>query len=464
MATLDDRVPVWRTMLVFIVPLLLSSILQAASGTITNIYLARLIDMRAFAAGATILPVLYLLVSLIVGLSSASSIVVGQAKGAGDEDGIRRAAGTGLVVAFGCGSIVGGVAFVFVEQILLAVGVPRDILPGAMAYARVSFATMPILFVFYAYSGLLRGLGDSRTPLVVLSVTEVLFIGTTPLLILGAFGLPRLGIAGMPVANAFGMLASTMGLWIWLEARRSPLSFGAVARHLWPDWNLTRKLFHIGVPTGVQMMVVSLAEVAVISFVNRFGSQATAAFGAVNQLLTYIQFPAQCLAAAAGVFGAQSVGAGRLDRLPQVARNGFLLNYAIGGGAVALCYVFARPLLSLFLTDQGTLGTAQGLLYIALWGYVVYGNTSVLTGLMRSNGTVLWPTIANVSAIWAVQVPLAWALSHGPLGLQGIWVAYPVAFCCAFVAVFALYQRLWSPRLRMTGGPADLTRLLAYFV
>ena len=455
MAKLDDRVPVWRTMLIFVVPLLVSSVLQSASGTITNIYLARLIDMRAFAASAVMLPLLYLLISLIVGVSSAASVLVGQAHGAEDERGVERAAGTTLAFAVCAGIVIGAVALAFERQILLAVGTPPDIMPDALAYAWVSFATLPVLFAFMVYTALLRGLGDSRTPLVVLAISEVIFIGSTPLLILGIWGLPRLGVAGMPAANAIAMLVGLIVQWVWLEVRRSPLAFGRVAARLWPDRTLLVKLIRIGIPTGVQMMVVSLAEVAVLTFVNRFGSEATAAFGAVNQLLTYIQFPASCIAGGAAVFASQSIGAGRLDRVGPIARAGIALNFAIGGGAIALCYVFSRPLLSLFITAAATVDVAQNLMFIALWSYVIYGCTSVLTGLMRANGTVLWPTAMNVIAIWAVQVPVAWALSSGPLGLRGIWTAYPVAFTCAFVAVWTYYRRGW---LRRLAPPPSLTR------
>jgi Na+-driven multidrug efflux pump len=86
-------------------------------------------------------------------------------------------------------------------------------------------------------------------------------------------------------------------------------------------------------------------------------------------------------------------------------------------------------------------------LFIALWSYVVYGSTSVLTGLMRANGTVLWPTAIGIGAIWAVEIPSAWLLSNGPLGLSGVWVAFPLAFVAAFLAAFAYYRWVWSPHV-----------------
>ena len=112
---------------------------------------------------------------------------------------------------------------------------------------------------------------------------------------------------------------------------------------------------------------------------------------------------------------------------------------------------FSRPLLTLFITQSATVDMAQNLMFIALWSYVIYGCTSVLTGLMRANGTVLWPTAVNVLAIWGSKSPWRGPSRRGPLGLRGIWVAYPVAFACAFVIVWVYYRRGW---LRTLAVPA----------
>jgi putative MATE family efflux protein len=446
----DDRVPIWRAMLMFLLPLLLSSISQAISGSFNNFYLGRLIGMHAFAAGAAILPVLYLLISLIVGISSASSILIGQAYGASDETRLLRAAGTTLSFATVSGIVIATLAVAFNRTIVVLVGTPPDIVDDAVRYAQILFATIPILFIFVAYTTFLRGTGDSRTPLVILLITEAIFIVLTPFLIRGALGVPGLGIVGPPIANATAMAGGVIIEWIWLEMRGNPLALRKVLPHAWPDGKILANLIRIGIPTGFQMMMVALSEVAVLTFVNRFGSQATAAYGAVNQIITYVQFPANSLGITATILGAQAIGAQRIDRLRRIARAGFLLNYAVGGSLIVICYVFAHPLLSLFIADPNTLEVAYGLLLITLWSYIIYGNTSVLSGLIRSNGTVLWPTLIGILAIWAIEVPVAWILSTGPLGLRGIWVAYPIAFVAAFLATYVFYRRIWMQRIVAT--------------
>ena len=289
----------------------------------------------------------------------------------------------------------------------------------------------------------MRGIGDSRSPLIVLIASTIVGAGLTPLLIHGAFGLAPMGIVAAPVANTVSTFVGLVGLLIALERNDSPLAFSKIRHYLRIEMPLLITLVRLGIPTGIQFVMVSLSEIAVISFVNRFGSPATAAYGAVNQIVSYVQFPAISIGITASIFGAQSIGAGRTDRLRTIVRAGVTLNYIIGGILIAIVYALGREILSLFVTDAATLDMARDLLYITLWSYVIFGNTSVLSGMMRSSGKVLWPTIIQIVAIWAVEVPIAFVLSHGSLGLRGVWIAYPITFITALALQSAYYFGVW---------------------
>jgi putative MATE family efflux protein len=232
----------------------------------------------------------------------------------------------------------------------------------------------------------------------------------------------------------------------WLTWKRHPLAPDReLLRDLWPDWPTVRSIVRIGIPTGVQLVMVSLSEIAVISFVNRYGSDATAAYGAVNQVASYVQFPAISIGIAASIFGAQSIGAGRLDRLGGIIRSAVGLNYAIGGVLIATAYALSWVILGLFLTQKHTLDIAHSLLMITLWSYLIFGNNAVLSGIMRSSGTVLWPTLLAILSIWAVEVPVAYYLSN-LVGIDGIWIAYPVAFIANLCFQSVYYFGFWKRR------------------
>ncbi|HTD32879.1 MAG TPA: MATE family efflux transporter [Candidatus Elarobacter sp.] len=446
---LDDSRPVWRSMLVFLVPLMLSNILQSASGTIGSIYLGRLIGVRALAAASSFFPIIFFMIAFFIGIASASSVLIGQAYGARDEERLKAVAGTTLAVSIGSGVLVAIGSIWFLPPLLHLIGTPADVFGDALAYAHVLFYSLPLLFVYIAYTTFVRGTGDSRTPFLALIVSTVLILAFTPALIRGWLGLPQLGIVGAGLANVFANFVALVFLLVALAREKNPLALDmSIVRHMNIEPKLLATLVRIGIPTGIQMVMVSLAEVAVISLVNRFGSGATAAYGAVNQIVSYVQFPAISIGIAASIFGAQSIGAQRFDRLRKIARAGITLNWVICGILIVVVYLLNDAILSLFITDPKVVATAHELLAITLWSYVIFGTSAVLSGLMRSSGTVLWPTALSVLAIWGVEVPVAYALAPH-YGLRGVWFAYPVAFCASLLFQTTFYYAFWR-RKRLT--------------
>jgi len=443
---IDDSKPVWRPLLVFLIPLMLAQTVQSASQTFTSIFLGRMIGVGALAAASSIFPMLFFMLSFFIGIASGSAVLIGQAYGAHDQRRLERVAGTTLTFAIVSGFGVGILGLVFDSAILHLIGTPPDIFDQAAAYARIIFLTLPITFVYLTYTTFMRGVGDSQTPFVTLIGTTLLSIALTPALIRGAFGIPPLGLIAAPIASMTATSLGIVAMLIYLQRRDHALAFGTFRRSMGIDLPTLRALVRIGVPTGVQMVTVSLSEIAVISFVNRFGSNATAAYGAVNQVVSYVQFPAITIGIAASIFGAQAIGAQRMDRLAKIVRASVTLNYIIGGILIAIVYTLGEPILSLFLVDPATLHIADELLKITLWSYLIFGNTSVLSGVMRSSGTVLYPTLLTIVSIWGVEVPVAYALSHGPLGLRGVWYAYPIAFICALIFQSTYYFVFWKRR------------------
>jgi putative MATE family efflux protein len=436
--------PMWQLLLVFLVPLMLSNVLQSASQTMAAIWIGRLISTQALAAVSAIFPIIFFLFSFLIGIASGSTILIGQAFGAGDHQRVKRIAGTAIGAALYAGILIAVVGTLVTPFLLSVLATPPDIIAQSGAYAKVVFLTMPLLCAYIVYTSVLRGTGDSATPFYVLIVSSVLTIALTPLFILGWFGLPKLGILSAAIA---GFLASGIALaWmiVYLHLRKHLLRFDReMLADLRIDFSILRTIVRIGVPAGLQFVMISLAEIAVLSFVNRFGSPATAAYGAVNQVVSYVQFPAISIGISASIFGAQCIGAKREDKLGSVIRSAVTLNYCIGASIIAICYAFAWNILGWFIVDPPTLGIAHQLLMITLWGYVLFGNNAVLSGIMRGSGDVVWPTAISICAIWGIEVPAAYLLMRH-FGLDGVWMGYPIAFAGGLALQFCYYEFVWK--------------------
>jgi putative MATE family efflux protein len=444
-AAMPPKTPpvLWKVYLAFLVPMIISNILQALSGTVNNIYLGQMLGVQAMAAVSAFFPVIFFLIAFMIGLGAGASVLIGQAWGAKEPERVRAIAATTLMVGVYAGLAVALFGGTFTDAMLRALGTPADILPDAIAYARVTLVAAPGIFVFLLVTSMLRGVGDTKTPLKTLCISTVVGLIVTPALIQGWLGLPRLGVVSGAYAAVLSYLIA-MGWTAWYLLRHQhPLAPNAAFRkYLRIDMTILKKVLRIGLPTGLSMITISLAEIAVLFLVNRYGSQATAAYGAVNQIVSYVQFPAISIAITASILGAQAIGAGRGHTLGRIARTGIVMNLVLTGSLVALGYLFSRSMLGLFITDPAVVEMAQGLLHIMLWSSVVMGMSMVLSGLMRASGTVLVPTAISMFAIACVEVPVAWALSRS-YGLDGIWAAYPVAFLVMLGLQTAYYRGVW---------------------
>lgn len=438
--------PLWKAFLVFLGPMILSNVLQALSGTLNNIYLGQMLGVGALAAVAAFFPILFLFISFTIGLGAGASVLIGQAYGAQKLDTVKAVAGTTLTVSILFGALVAVFGGAFTGPVLKLVGTPADILPDATAYARIMLIAMPGLFIFLLMTSMMRGVGDTVTPLYALTLSTVTGLLVTPALIRGWFGLPQLGVVSGAYASIISFLVALAWLAVYMRRRKHPLAPDAVLlRHLRIDWKLLRSVLKIGIPSGVQLILVSLAEIAVLALVNSFGSDATAAYGTVNMVINYVQFPAISIAITVSILGAQAIGAGRVETLGVITKTGIQLSLIITGGLVAICYLFSRTLIGFFITSEPVIELAQTLLHIVLWSYIIFGMSSVLAGVMRASGTVLMPTLISIVAIVVVEVPVAYYLS-GIYGINGVWAAYPIAYIVMLMLQASYYQFVWRKK------------------
>ncbi|MFD0768819.1 MATE family efflux transporter [Bacillus sp. CGMCC 1.60114] len=435
-------------MSMFLIPLLLSNVLQSLGQLFGMVVVGRWLGINDLAAISAFFPLFFLLISFVIGIGSGSSILIGQAFGARNEERLKAIVGTTLTFTFVLGMVLAIIGRVFTMDIMRLVGTPENIINISVDYARILFISMPILFLYFAYTTFMRGTGDSKTPFYFLIVSTGLNMVLLPILIFGWLGLPKLGVYGAAYASVISTIVTFIILLVYLRKTKHPLQFDATVRkYLRMDWDLSKLLLRLGIPASINMILVSLSEIAVISFVNRFGSDATAAYGVVNQVASYVQMPAVSLGITVSIFAAQSIGANQFDRLQKVIRAGLVMNYVIGGILISFIYLFSKEILALFLTSQSTIDIAHSLIMITLWSYLIFGHAQIIGATMRASGTVLWPTIFAVISIWGVEVPVAYFLSyHTSLGIKGIWIGYPAAFIVSLLLQYGYYRLSWKKK------------------
>ncbi|MBG9836280.1 MULTISPECIES: MATE family efflux transporter [Bacillus cereus group] len=440
--------PIWKSMSMFLVPLLLSNVLQSVGQLFGMVVVGRWLGVNDLAAISAFFPLFFLLVSFVIGIGSGSSILIGQAFGAKNEDRLKAIVGTTLTFTFIIGVVLAIVGSIFAMDIMRLMGTPENIIEISVHYARILFISMPVLFLYFAYTTFMRGTGDSKTPFYFLIVSTALNMILLPILIFGWLGAPKLDVYGAAYASVISTVITFIVMLVYLKKKNHPLQLDSTVRkYLRMDGELLKLLLRLGIPASINMILVSLSEIAVIAFVNRYGSDATAAYGVVNQVASYVQMPAVSLGITVSIFAAQSIGANQFDRLQKVVKAGIIMNYVIGGVLISLIYLFSRDILSLFLTSQTTIEIAHSLVMITLWSYLIFGHAQIISATMRASGTVLWPTVIGVVSIWLVEVPVAYYLSyHTSLGIEGIWIGYPAAFIVSLILQYAYYKLSWQKK------------------
>ncbi len=443
MDTSTGRLP--RRFLTFLGPLVLTNLIQALGGTVIIIYLGQLLGAQALAAAVSFFPLFMCCIAFVIGLGAGSSVLIGQAWGARNLDKVRRVAGSVLVGGFALACTVAAVGAAGIGDLLRVLGTAPEVLPEATAYARVLFLAMPVLFVHMLYAALLRGLGDTTTPLRALALASGLWILLTPALILGWLGLPRMGTASAGWASLIGNTVAIAWLAWHLHGKDHLLALCHLRPHLRWDRSLLGTVARLGVPTGLFFITSSLADVMLLRLINGHGWQATAAWGTVNQLMAYVQLPAMSVAMASSVFAAQAIGGRRPEEVTLITRVGLWMNLALTGGLAALVALASPWAVSLFTADPAVVSLAATVLRITVWGSLAFGFASVFTGVMRASGTVRIPTIISLSCLAFLLVPLGYVLQSF-WGLKGIWACYPLTYLCALLLQATYFHAVWRRR------------------
>ena len=435
--------PLWQIYLIFLAPMVLSNFLQSFSGTLNGIYVGQLLGTQALAAVSGMFPIVFFFIALVIGLGAGASVLIGQAWGARETAMVKQITGATLTLGALIGLAAAVLGSLLARPALQALGTPADVLEEAVGYARVMMLIMPLLLVFILFTQILRGVSDTVSPLLALMVSTAVGLLLTPALILGWTGLPPMGIQSAAYAGLVGNVLAMLFLVLRLRHKNhvmAPDRELLAALRLNPE--ILGKVLRIGLPTGVQMVVLSLSELVILALVNSHGSQATAAYGAVTQIVNYVQFPALSIAITASILGAQAIGAGRIERIGAILRTGLLINLCLTGALIVLGYVLSHWLLGLFITDVDARVRAEHLLHIMLWSILVFGFQAVIGGIMRASGVVLVPMGITIFCVLCIELPVAYAL-NAHFGLEGVWMAFPVTYIAMLALQTAYYRLVW---------------------
>jgi putative MATE family efflux protein len=306
-------------------------------------------------------------------------------------------------------------------------------MPQAVLYLRIYFSGIIIFFGYNGTSAVLRGLGDSKTPLYFLIIATVANI----ILVLLFVGVFKWGIAGAAYAT---LLANTIafGLAIyWLNKTHKLIRIAIKGLHF--DREIFRQSIRIGLPTGIQQTFVALGGLALMGIVNTFGTNVIAGFSVANRIDTLATIPAMSFSQALSTFVGQNIGANKLDRIRTGLRSTIKMSGAITIATTIIIVIWGHIIMSLFTKDSQVIRIGDQYLTIVSIFYILFTMMFIYTGIMRGAGDTLIPMFFSLISLWLIRIPLAYFLSKR-IGSEGIWWAIPAGWFIGLSLAFLYYK------------------------
>jgi putative MATE family efflux protein len=428
-------------LLKFSLPILYANVLQSLNGSVNSIWVGRFLGEAALTATSNANTVMFLLIGAAFGVALAATILIGQCIGANNLTETKRVVGTSATF-FAAISIAMAIAgLVLCRPLLIAMSTPADSLPLAVAYMRVIFLALPWLYMYAFVMAVLRGAGDSKTPFYFMMLSVAIDIALNPVLIFGVGPIPRLGIAGSALATFIAQAVSLVALIRHLYRRHHILCLHKEElRLLKVDWQVVRTLVRKGIPMSAQMLVLSLSGVLMITLVNRFGVDTTAAFGAALQIWNYILMPAFAVAMGLSAMTAQNVGAGRWDRVTRIAQVGVLYSVILTGAIVLVLELLDTWVYELFLPrGSAALAVASHMNRIVTPSFIFFGISVALFGVVRATGAVVAPLVILTISLLVVRFPMA-QLFLDRYHVDAVWWSFPVSSVLSAVLAVVYYK------------------------
>ncbi len=416
----------------FALPMLLGSVFQQLYNVVDSIIVGNYLGKEALGAVGASFPVIFALISLVIGISSGCTIIISQYFGAKRLDSVKRTIDTMFIFLFMSSIIITVLGIIFSRDIFVLIKLPEEIIPKATTYFRIFIGGFILMFGFNGINAILRGIGDSKTPLVFLIISTLANIGLDLLFIL----VFKWGIEGAAAATVISQ-ALTFFLGIAYLNKTHTLIQISFRKFIF-DYDIFKKSIKIGIPSGFQQTFVALGMIALFRIVNDFGTNTVAAYSAAVRINSFAAMPAMTFAAALSTFVGQNLGANRPDRVKRGFISTILMTSIYSITITILILIFRGDLMEVFNPTPEVIEIGKSYLLIVSSFYVIFAYMFVTQGLLRGAGDTLIPMFITIISLWILRIPISYYLSR-IMGTDGIWWGVPIAWVAGFVFAFLYY-------------------------
>ena len=422
-----------RGLILFALPMIAGNLLQQFYNIADTLIVGRALGTDALASVGSAYTLMTFLTSVLLGLSMGAGALVSIYLGKNDHDMLKAATAHAFVLLLAVTVLVNAAVYVFLDPILRFLQIPPELTEAMREYLEIIFAGLLATALYNFLACLLRAMGNSLTPLWFLGAAALLNIGLDLLFVLRF----HWGIAGAAAATVIAQYVSGLGLLIYVLLRSKELL--PQKRHMKYNGKLLREICDLSFLTCAQQSVMNFGILLIQRLVDSFGAVTMAAFAAAVKIDTFAYLPVQDFGNAFSTFAAQNYGAGQSARLREGLRKATLLSTLFSLVISAGVWIFAEPLMRIFIKAEETAVLAAGVHYLRIEGafYVGIGCLFLLYGFYRAVKRPGMSVVLTVISL-GTRVALAYLLA-GPLKETGIWLAIPIGWVLADMTGYAYY-------------------------
>ena len=432
---------IWKKLLMYSIPLILGNLFQQLYNTVDSIIVGNYIGSEALAAVGSSGSIINLLIGFCVGASAGAGVVIAQFFGAQDKEGVRKAVHTTLAIAIAAGVVMTVVGILLVPFLLRAMGTPEEVFGQAVTYLQVYFGGIFFSVIYNMSAGILNAVGNSRLSLIYLMIAAVSNIFLDLLLVV----VLKMGIVGAALATDISQLLSCIFILLFLT--RSQEIYRVRLREIRFYERMPSKIIKIGLPTGIQHVVISFSNVLVQSSVNSFGAAAMAGFAAYIKIDGFNILPVMSFSTAATTFTGQNIGAGKYDRVKRGMYVSLAMGiiYTIATGILLL--IFAPQVIGVFTDNQEVVTYGVYIMKFFCPFYWSLAILHVLSGTIRGTGHTLEPMLVilfSLCVFRVIWITAALSIAHQ---FSYVMVVYPLSWMVGMILILLYaWKGRWMPK------------------
>ncbi len=424
--------PLLSKILLFAIPLGISSILQLLFNAADVVVLGQFVSAEALAAVGSTSSLVNLIVNFFVGISVGVNVLVAQSYARGEDDRVSEIVHTSIASALLSGFLLIFVGIWTAEPLLLLMGAPDDTIGMSVSYLRIYYVGMPFVVTYNFGAALLRAVGDTRRPLYYLFLAGIVNVILNLYFVL-VWGM---GVEGVAIATTVSNFISSVLVVLTLMKENTALKLKLTTMRL--DLKVLKRIYKIGLPSGLQSTMFSVSNMVIQSSINAFGSVAMAGSTAASNIEGFIYAGMNAVYQADLSFTSQNVGARRYGRINKILMSCILATTIVGLAFGTISCVFGTQLLSLYNTDAEVIASGLTRLYLVSAPYVICGYMDVIAATLRGLNDTFVPTIITLICVCGFRILWIFTVHRVFTSLEVLYLSYPISW--TITMIFELWR------------------------